>query len=101
MDEKRQYFRLDNLGEVQAYLSDGHSLDVINISASGIKVINNHAFPQQGNIEVIIRRIKYMLHYEQLKSDEEGLVLTFHMDSVTDNLFMALRQLRDERRLKG
>lgn len=98
MDERRKFFRLKNHGEIQAK-SPTHSLDVIEISSSGVVVIKkNIHLDQNGTIEIKIHSFIMSIHYEILRTDEVTMVLIFKNEMEINRLFLALKHLRDEQR---
>lgn len=98
MDEKRQYFRIKNNGDILANIST-QALDIIDISASGAILINkNLHLDQQGSMEIKIHNFTMQIHYEILRSDKETLVIVFKQEEEINQLLIALKQLRDERK---
>lgn len=98
MDEKRQYFRITNNGDILANTST-QALEIIDISASGAILINkNLHMDQQGIINIKIHNFTMQIHYEILRFDKETLVIVFKQEEEINRLFIALKQLRDERK---
>ncbi len=95
MDEKRQFFRIENKGDILAQY-ETLSLDVINISSSGVAVIKkNINLPEKGIIEITILNFLQEVKYEILKVENKTMVLVFKDREDINNLFLILKRLKD------
>jgi len=95
MDEKRQFFRIRNTGEIHAKAID--ELEVIDISSSGVLVIKkNSKVPPQGIIELHILNFSINVSYEILRVEKKRMVLVFNKEDEISKLFLVLKTLRDE-----
>ncbi|MBL7480845.1 PilZ domain-containing protein [Legionella bononiensis] len=99
MDERRTFFRINNKGEILAKIAN-LSFEVIDISASGVRLTNNSLLPKQGVIEISINRFSINISYKILRVEKQTTILNFTNDDEIDRLFIALKQLRDERRTR-
>ncbi|KTD55321.1 PilZ domain-containing protein [Legionella quateirensis] len=99
MDERRTFFRINNNGEILAKIAN-LSFEVIDISASGVRLTNNSLLPKQGVIEISIHRFAINISYKILRVEKMTTILNFTNDNEIDRLFIALKQLRDERRTR-
>lgn len=97
MDERRNFFRIKNNGEILVRMSQ-HTLDLIDISASGACIVTNIDLPQNGVIDLVINNFSMKIQYEILRSDKENTIIVFTQESEINRLFTALRNLRDERK---
>ena len=97
MDERRTFFRITNKGEILAKIAN-LSFEVIDISASGVRLTNNSLLPKQGVIEISIHRFSINISYKILRVEKQTTILNFTNDDEIDRLFIVLKQLRDERR---
>lgn len=101
MDEKRQFFRIKNHGEIQAQ-SSTYSLDVVEISSSGAVVIKkNIDLQQEGVVEVKINNFSMEINYEILRIEDNNMILVFNNEEQTNKLFQVLKHLRDEQKKKS
>lgn len=95
MDEKRQFFRIKNKGDILAQY-ETHALEVINISSSGVAVIKkNIHLPENGTIEITILNFLQKVKYEILKIESKTMVLVFKDEEDIDKLFLILKHLKD------
>lgn len=100
MDERRQYFRIKNYGEINASLSN-RTLEVIEISSKGILVIKKHSdVPNNGKLTIKIHNFSMDLNYKVLRVEKESMVLLFINEEETKELFVVLKKIRDERKHK-
>lgn len=98
MDEKRRFFRLKNNGEIHAKAANA-SLDVIDISSTGILVIKkNDNIPKKGIIELSIHSFSTDLSYQILRAEEQTMVLIFNDEEEINKLFLVLKNLRNEQK---
>jgi hypothetical protein len=97
MDERRNFFRITNNGDILARISQ-HTLDLIDISASGASIITNSNLPQSGIIDLSINNFSMKIQYEILRSDQKNTIIVFNQESEINRLFTALKNLRDERK---
>lgn len=100
MDERRQYFRIKNYGEINASLSN-RTLEVIEISSKGVLVIKKHSdVPKKGKLTIKIHNFSMDLGYKVLRVEKESMVLLFINEKETKELFVVLKKIRDERKHK-
>lgn len=100
MDERRQYFRVKNNGEIHASLFN-NSLEVVDISSKGALVVkNNIDIPKTGTVTLQIHNFMMELSYELLQVEDEKLILLFNKEEEINKLFVVLKRLRDERNKK-
>jgi hypothetical protein len=98
MDENRRFFRIKNKGDIRAS-SENKSLDVIDISSSGVLIIKkNSALPKAGTLELNIRTFSLKISYEILRIEKEMMVLGFNNKEEMNTLFLVLKHLRDEQK---
>lgn len=96
MDEKRRYFRLKNRGEILARAST-LNLEVVEISSAGVVVIKkNIDIPPKGLMEIKIHNFSMNINYELLRTEKSIMILIFNIEDEIKQLFLALKQLRDE-----
>lgn len=97
MNEKRRFFRYKNTGQIQA--SCGlQSLDVIDISSSGMLIKKEALLPKTGILNIKIQYTSLNVHYEILRQDEVNMALVFNIQDEIESLFKILKQLRDEKK---
>ncbi|KGP62803.1 hypothetical protein EP47_11175 [Legionella norrlandica] len=100
MDERRQYFRIKNHGEIKASLYDT-SLEVVEISSKGALIIKKQIdIPTEGIMQLQIHSFTMELSYKVIRMEEEKWVLLFNNEEQIDKLFTVLKRLRDERKKK-
>lgn len=100
MDERRQYFRMKNHGEIHARLFN-NPLEVVEISSKGALVIkNNIEIPKEGEVTLQIHNFMMELSYELLRVKDEKSVLLFNKEEEINKLFIVLKRLRDQRNKK-
>ena len=96
MDEKRQFFRIHNNGSIHASC-DGHPLEVIEISSSGVAIIKEDTHIQnKGKIDLQIEESHLKINYEVLRVEEKTMVLVFKKKSDVEKLFLILKRLKDK-----
>ena len=97
MDEKRNFFRVKNKGDILAKYGS-HSLDVIEVSSSGVAIIKKSIHIQkEGTLELNINHTSVKIKYELLRIEKKTMVLIFKNKEEIDKLFLILKQLKDER----
>ncbi|MFI4919938.1 MAG: PilZ domain-containing protein, partial [Legionellales bacterium] len=74
MDDKRQFFRMNNNGEIDAYC-DGLPIEVINISASGVLIKKNTDLPATGILALKIHYASLRINYKILRINNNDMVL--------------------------
>ncbi|RUR18128.1 PilZ domain-containing protein [Legionella sp. km535] len=97
MDERRSFFRLKNNGEILAKISSQY-FEIIDISATGARITNNAQLADEGTIEISINRFSIEMHYKILRFENNSTIIIFTNDAEINRIFVALKQLRDERR---
>lgn len=100
MDEKRKFFRIKNLGDIEAH-TDSYNIDVVEISSGGAVVIKKNIYlPKQGSINLKIHNSQLQVSYEILRTVKNTMVLIFVKDDEIEHLFQILKPLRDEQKKK-
>ena len=96
MDEKRKFFRIKNMGEIQAH-SDSYNLDVVEISSGGAVVIKKNIYlPKHGTIAIKINTFTMDITYEILRTVKNTMILIFVNEDEISQLFTVLKQVRNE-----
>lgn len=100
MDERRKYFRLKNHGEIKASL-DNNPIEIVEISSNGAVVVKQKTdIPKEGVLKLQIHNFIMELCYEVIRAEDNNIVLHFTKEDETNKLFLVLKRLRDERKIK-
>ncbi|CAM2820478.1 PilZ domain-containing protein [Legionella worsleiensis] len=97
MDERRRFFRIQNHGEILAHIAN-QPIEIIDISASGARLINHNALADQGIIIISVHQFSINMNYKRLRTEHDHFIIIFTDDAEIERLFIALKHLRDERR---
>lgn len=96
MDEKRQYFRIKNHGEMKAFFNS-QPLQIIDISAASIALTASIELPSSGSIELSINLFSMQLDYEFFTQRAGGIIiLLFPKEEQREKLLPVLKNLRNE-----
>ncbi len=99
MDEKRQFFRIKNTGDILANCDD-HPLEVIEISSKGMAVIKEDTkVPEKGFLELHINNESLVVKFEILRVENKTMVLIFTRKEDISKLFLILKDLKDHHKL--
>ena len=95
MDEKRQFFRIKNTGEILATCDD-NSLEVIELSSKGVAIIKeDNKVPQKGFLELHIVDDTLTVKFEVLKVENNTMVLIFTRPEDISQLFLLLKEFKE------
>lgn len=99
MDEKRQFFRVKNHGDIKASY-EKHPLDVIEISSVGVAIIKeDNQIPKEGLLDLNIFNHSLTVKFDLLKVEKKTMVLIFSIANDINKLFEILKQIKDEHKL--
>lgn len=96
MDEKRQFFRVKNSGDILASCDD-HPLEVIELSSKGIVIVKESTkIPPKGFLELHIYDDSLVVKFEVLRVEKKTMVLTFTRKEDINKLFVVLKKIKDK-----
>lgn len=97
MDEKRKYFRVKNNGQILSQYHS-HPLNIIELSYSGAIIQKDDSLPQKGSFEIKIHQFSTTINYEVIRVDSDSMALAFTNDHEMEHLFLALKNLRNQKK---
>ena len=95
MDERRNYFRVKNSGEMIAKC-ENETIKIIDLAANSVAIVNPNNVPPIGTMKLNINTFSISLEYELCKASAVKTVLVFKNEEQIDKLFPVLKRIRNE-----
>ena len=95
MDERRQDFRIKNVGQINGTIGK-KSITIIEISSGALVIKKGIELPKNGTVTINISTFTLTVHYDIIRMDKENMVLVFKDKEESNKIFKILKQIKEQ-----